>query len=75
MDFALKLSGVKRILEIGVFTGYSLNYMALAFPEDRSIVACDINDEYTSEARKYWNAVGAGSKIDLKLRTRNGYGS
>ena len=66
MAFVLKLTGVRRILEIGVFTGYSLNSMPLALPEDDIKVACDINDEYTSEARKYWHAVGVGSKIYLK---------
>ena len=67
MAFVLKLTGVRRILEIGVFTGYSLNSMALALREDVIIVACDINDEYTCETKKFWHAVGVGSKIDLKL--------
>ena len=47
MGLLVRLIGIRRILEIGVFTGYSSLSMALALPEDGAIVACDISEEYT----------------------------
>ncbi len=57
----------KRVLEIGVFTGYSSLAMALSLPKDGTIVALDISDEYTSIAREFWEKAGVASKIDLRL--------
>lgn len=59
--------GARRYLEIGVFTGYSALAMALALPEDARIVACDVSEEYTAVARRYWSRAGVESKIDLRL--------
>lgn len=57
----------RRTLEVGVFTGYSSLAVALALPEDGRIIACDINEEWTSIARRYWREAGADRKIDLRL--------
>jgi len=59
--------GARRYLEIGVFTGYSSLAMALALPPDGRIVACDVSDEFTAVARRYWKAAGVADKIDLRI--------
>jgi predicted O-methyltransferase YrrM len=59
--------GARRYLEIGVFTGYSALAMALALPDDGYVLACDVNEEFTAIARRYWQAAGVSPKIDLQL--------
>ncbi len=67
MQLLLRLTGARRTLEIGVFTGYSALITALALPEDGQVVACDISDEWTSLGRPYWHEAGVAHKIDLRL--------
>jgi predicted O-methyltransferase YrrM len=66
-QFLVRLTGVKRALEIGVFTGYSSLAVAQALPPDGHLTACDISKEYTSVARRYWQEAGVANKIDLHL--------
>jgi predicted O-methyltransferase YrrM len=63
----VELTGARRCIEIGTFTGYSSLAVALALPEDGSIVCCDVSEEWTSLARKYWDEAGVASKIDLRV--------
>jgi predicted O-methyltransferase YrrM len=63
----VKLTGARRTIEIGVFTGYSALAVALALPAGGRILACDISDEYTRVGRPYWERAGVADKIDLVL--------
>ncbi|MEO6913552.1 MAG: class I SAM-dependent methyltransferase [Candidatus Baltobacteraceae bacterium] len=67
MQLLVKLIGAKRCLEIGVFTGYSSLAVALALPADGKIIACDVSEEYTAVARRYWERAGVAQKVDLHL--------
>ena len=67
MGLLVQLISAKKCLEIGVFTGYSSLVVALNLPADGQIIACDVSDEFTSIARKYWQEAGVSNKINLHI--------
>lgn len=67
MAMLVRLTRARKTLEVGVFTGYSALAVALALPADGRVVACDISEEYTSVARRYWAEAGVAHMIDLHI--------
>ncbi|RZM74732.1 class I SAM-dependent methyltransferase [Leptolyngbya iicbica] len=67
MALLVQLMGVRRALEVGVFTGYSALAVALALPNGGQLIACDVSEEYTAIAQQYWQKAGVANKIDLRL--------
>src|ERR1041384_1650542 len=67
MRLLVELIGARRCLEVGVFTGYSSLCVALSLPEDGTLVACDVNAEYTEVARRYWRKADVEQRIELRL--------
>ncbi|MBW4463828.1 MAG: class I SAM-dependent methyltransferase [Pegethrix bostrychoides GSE-TBD4-15B] len=67
MALLVKLMGAKKALEVGVFTGYSSLVVALALPPEGKLTACDVSEDYTQIARRYWKAAGVADKIDLQI--------
>ena len=63
----VELTGARRCLEVGTFTGYSSLAVALALPEDGRLVCCDVSEEWTSIARRYWLEAGVAGRIDLRI--------
>lgn len=67
MAMMLRMLGAKRVLEVGVFTGYSSTVMALALPEDGQVVGIDTNKNWTARAKRIWAEAGVENKIQLIL--------
>jgi predicted O-methyltransferase YrrM len=63
----VRLTGAKRCLEIGTFTGYSSTAVALALPADGHLVCCDVSREWTDVARRTWDAAGVADRVELRL--------
>lgn len=63
----VKLSGAKRILEVGTFSGYSALSMAEALPDDGELITCEYNERYEKLARSFFEKSEHGNKINLKM--------
>lgn len=57
----------RRAVEIGTFTGLSALAVARALTEDGTLLCCDINAEWTSIGRRYWEQAGVADRIELRL--------
>jgi predicted O-methyltransferase YrrM len=67
MGLLVELLGVRRALEVGTFTGYSALWVAAALPPDGHLLCCDVSEEWTRIARRYWREAGLDGKIELRL--------
>jgi predicted O-methyltransferase YrrM len=67
MALLVQLLGAKKTLDIGVFTGYSALAVALALPEDSKVIACEVSEEFTEIACRYWQQAGVVAKIELHI--------
>jgi len=67
MALLVQLLAAKKTLDIGVFTGYSALVVALALPPEGKVIACDVNQESTAIAQRYWQQAGVADKIDLYI--------
>jgi predicted O-methyltransferase YrrM len=67
LQLLVRMIGACRCIEVGVYTGASALAVALALPDDGSIVACDVSEEYTAVAREFWQRAGVAGKIELHL--------
>lgn len=67
LAFLIRLTGARRALEVGTFTGYSALAVASALPPDGRLVTCDVSEEWTAIARRYWQEAGVSGRIDLRL--------
>lgn len=67
LNLLVKLTGAKRLLEIGTFTGYSALCMASALPEDGQLICCDLPGDYNAIAKRYWFNAEVHERIELRL--------
>ncbi len=67
LQMLVRVSGTRRVLEIGTFTGYSALALAEALPEDGCIVSCEINPEHARIAQSFFDRSPHGRKIRLAL--------
>jgi len=67
LSFLVELTGVKRAIEVGTFTGYSALCVATSMPADGILVACDISERWTAIAQRYWQDAKIDKKIDLRI--------
>jgi caffeoyl-CoA O-methyltransferase len=67
LSLLIKILGVKKMIEVGVFRGVGTLGMSLALPEDGCLYACDITDEYLNGYQYFWDNDDVSHKIKLKI--------
>ena len=67
LKLLVRLVGARRVLEIGMFTGYSALMMAEGLPDDGRLMTCDINPQAEAIARRYFAESEHGHKIEIRI--------
>lgn len=67
MALLIQLTNSKKAIEVGTFTGYSAICVARALPDDGQLICCDLSEEWTNIAKRYWQEAELEDKIQLKL--------
>ncbi|BBA97186.1 putative O-methyltransferase [Actinacidiphila reveromycinica] len=67
LAFLVRLTGARRIVEVGTFTGFSTLSMAAALPADGRVIACDVSEEWTALGRAAWADAGVADRVDLRI--------
>ena len=66
LQMLIAASGAKRVLEIGMFTGFSAQMMAAALPDDGRIITCDVDPKAIAIATRYFARSPHGHKIEVR---------
>ena len=67
MELLVRAMGARNAVEVGTFTGYSALSVARGLPDDGHLLCCDVSEEWTSIARRYWQQAGVANRIDLRI--------
>lgn len=67
LTMLVEMTGAKKVLEIGAFTGYSSTCMAYGLPQDGHIDTLEINDELEDLMREAWHRAGVEDKVSLHI--------
>ena len=68
LQFLIKISGAERVLEIGMFTGYSTLKMAEALPDDGEIHSCELMQKHIDTAKRWFQQ----SRVNHKIHVHHG---
>ncbi|MGI8701061.1 MAG: O-methyltransferase [Nocardioidaceae bacterium] len=67
LTMLVRLVSARSAVEVGTFTGYSSICIARGLPDDGHLLCCDVSEEWTSIARRYWERAGVADKIELRI--------
>jgi len=67
LTMLVRLTGARQVVEIGTFTGYSSICIARGLPDGGHLLCCDVSEEYTAIARRYWERAGVADRIELRI--------
>jgi caffeoyl-CoA O-methyltransferase len=67
LTMLVRLTGARQAVEVGTFTGYSSICIARGLPADGHLLCCDVSEEYTSVARRYWERAGLVEQVELRI--------
>jgi caffeoyl-CoA O-methyltransferase len=67
MTLLTQVSGARRAIEVGTFTGYSSICIARGLPAGGQLICCDVSEEWTSLASTYWEKAGVADRVELRL--------
>ena len=67
MTLLAQVTGARRAIEVGTFTGYSALCLARGLGENGELICCDRNEEWTRIGQPFWESAGVATRIDLRI--------